>query len=53
MTVLDPTGSAEVVNFAMPPLSWAVPRIEDPTEKVTGPVMTTDGEVILAVNVTA
>jgi hypothetical protein len=53
VTLVEPTASVEIVNFAFPPLSCAVPNIFVPTMKVTGPVGVTVGEVIVAVKVTA
>lgn len=51
--VVDPTASVDVVNVALPPLSWAVPNTDFPAVNVTGPVGRTVGDVIVAVNVTA
>jgi predicted small secreted protein len=53
VTLVEPTASVEVVNFASPPLSCAVPSTVSPTAKVTGPVGVTVGDVIVAVKVTA
>ena len=53
VTVVDPTGSVEVDNFALPPLSSTVPSTVFPAVKVTGPVGVAVGDVILAVKVTA
>ena len=54
VTLVEPTASVDVVNFAFPPpLSCAVPSTVFPAAKVTGPVGITVGEVIVAVKVTA
>ena len=53
MTLVEPTASEEVVNFALPPLNSTVPRTVFPAAKVTGPVALTVGEVMVAVKVTA
>ena len=37
VTVVEPTGSVEIVNFAFPPLSCPVPSGVFPAVKVTGP----------------
>jgi len=52
LTVVDPTGSEDVVNVAFPLTSWPVPKTVVPAVKVTGPVGVTVGDVIVAVNVT-
>jgi hypothetical protein len=53
VTLVEPTARVEVLNFALPALSCAVPRAVFPTAKVTGPVGLAVGEVMVAVNVTA
>ena len=53
VTVVEPTVTVVVVNFAFPPLSWAVPRTVFRAVNVTGPVGITVADVIFAVNVTA
>jgi hypothetical protein len=53
VTVVEPVAREEIVNFALPPLSCAVPNTVFPTVKVTGPVGFTVGDEIVAVNVTA
>lgn len=52
VTLVEPAASVDVVNFAFPPLNWAVPKTVFPTVNVTGPVAVTVGEAIVAVNVT-
>ena len=52
VTLVEPTVSVDVVNFAFPPLNWAVPNTVFPAVKVTGPVAVTVGEEIWAVKVT-
>ena len=51
--MVEPTVNVDVVNFALPPLSWAVPSTVLPAVNVTGPFAATVGEEIVAVNVTA
>ena len=53
VTLPEPTARIEVVNFAWPALSCAVPRTVFPTAKVTSPVGLAVGEVMVAVNLTA
>jgi hypothetical protein len=53
VTLVEPTGNVDVVNFAFPPLSCAVPSTVFPAVKVTVPVGTTVGDEIVAVKVTA
>jgi hypothetical protein len=53
VTLVEPTASVEIVNFAFPLLSCAVPSTVFPAVKVTGPVGTTVGDEIFAVKVTA
>ena len=52
VTLVEPTACVDVVNFALPPLSCAVPSTVLPAVKVTGPVGVIVGEAIVAVNVT-
>ena len=47
-----PTAKVEVVNFALPPLRFAVPSTVFPAVNVTGPVGMNVGDVMVAVNVT-
>ena len=53
VTFVEPTASVDVVNFAFPAHSGAVPSTVLPTANITGPVGVTVGEVIVAVKVTA
>ena len=52
VTVVEPTGSVDVVKVALPPLSCAVPSTVVPAVNVTGPVGVTVGDVIVALKVT-
>jgi hypothetical protein len=53
VTLVEPTDRDEIVSFALPPPSWAVPSTVFPAVKVTGPVGITVGDEIVAVKVTA
>ena len=41
VTLVEPTVGVDVVNFAFPPLNWAVPNTVFPAVNVTGPVAVT------------
>jgi hypothetical protein len=51
--VLEPAGRDVMASVAFPLVNWTVPSIVLPLKNVTGPVGTTVGDEILAVNVTA
>ena len=52
VTLVEPTGSVDVVNVALPLVISTVPSVDFPAVKLTRPVGVVVGEVIRAVKVT-